>query len=102
MPKETNSFSSFKQSALALIEALELENQRLDALRSQSSLSLLGDYGDAIREARKGQGLTMKDLALLSSVSYSTIVKIEANDTGVRLENLLAVSNALGLRLWIG
>ena len=102
MSYETKGFSSFKRDALALIEELELEKKRLDALRSQSSLSLLGNYGDAIREARKAQGITMKDLALLSSVSYSTIVKIEANDAGVRLENILAVSNALGLRLWIG
>ena len=67
-----------------------------------SVLHPIQEAGERIRVARKQQGLTQTELCDLSGVGYSTLNKIESGHPTVRLDVLLNVARALGLKLWIG
>jgi transcriptional regulator with XRE-family HTH domain len=46
--------------------------------------------------------MTIKEMAELSTVSYSTFVKLESGEDGLNLKTLKQVCSTLGLKLWIG
>lgn len=52
--------------------------------------------GTALREARKGLGLTQAQLALAAGVGVRFVVELEAGKPTLRLENILRVVDALG------
>lgn len=56
--------------------------------------------GIYVRQARKAQGLTRAALAKTASVSERLLASLELGDaTGIRLDKLLTIFNALGLAL---
>lgn len=57
------------------------------------------ELGDAIRKARKTQGLKQKDLAGLCNTGLRFIVELEAGKPTCRLELALKVAHAVGLKL---
>ena len=67
-----------------------------------SSLSPIEDAGSRIRAERKKQGLTLNALCELSGVAYATLNKIEQGHESARLDSIVSVAKALGLKLWIG
>ena len=58
-----------------------------------------GDVGHALREARKAQKLTQKELAARSGIWQETISKIENGHPGTKLETLFDLCAALNLEL---
>jgi y4mF family transcriptional regulator len=56
------------------------------------------DLAKAVRAARREQGLTQDALALASGTGRRFIVNLEAGKPTVRLNSVLAVLAALGLR----
>tara|TARA_B100001750_G_scaffold214238_1_gene197266 strand:+ start:15 stop:266 length:252 start_codon:yes stop_codon:yes gene_type:complete len=59
------------------------------------------DIGHAIREARKGQNLTQKDLAMKSGLWQETVSKIENGVSSTKLETLFDLLAALDLEIQI-
>lgn len=57
------------------------------------------NLGKIVREARKAQQLSQMDLQDLSGVSASVLYKIEKGRTDIALGSLLAVADALGIKL---
>jgi HTH-type transcriptional regulator / antitoxin HipB len=57
------------------------------------------DLGKAVRAARHELGLTQDDLALASGTGRRFIVNLESGKATVRLDAVLAVLEALGLRI---
>lgn len=56
--------------------------------------------GICVRQAREAQGLTRAALAKTASVSERLLASLELGDaTGIRLDKLLTIFNALGLAL---
>lgn len=79
------------------------ELQRAASLADQAAnLSSIAEAGMRIRAERKKQGLTLNELCDLSGVAYATLIKIEKGTANIRLESLICVATALGMRLWIG
>lgn len=62
------------------------------------SLTLIGE---AIRARRTQQKLDLKTAAMLCDVSVVTLSKIENGSQGVRMDSVLKVMSALGLRMHI-
>lgn len=59
------------------------------------------EIGHAIREARKAQKLTQKDLAIRSGVWQETISKIENGLSGTKMETIFDLLSALELEVHI-
>jgi HTH-type transcriptional regulator/antitoxin HipB len=57
--------------------------------------------GNAIRNARKGRGLSQTELGERTGLRQATISQIEAGRGGAKLENILKVLAVLGLELRI-
>jgi len=57
------------------------------------------NIGKFIKARRTQQGITTQDMALLCGVSAYTLNKIENGFEGVKLETLLMVMEALGMRM---
>ena len=55
----------------------------------------------AIKARRTQQGLDLKTASMLSDVSVVTLSKIEYASKGVRMESVLKVMRALGIKLSI-
>ncbi|OQY35510.1 MAG: hypothetical protein B6241_01000 [Spirochaetaceae bacterium 4572_59] len=79
----------------------EMEQQLL-RYRDLQSISIIDDLPEILRKERKKQHLTLKGLAELSVVSYSTLVKLESGDDRVNLRTLKQVAKTLGIKLWVG
>lgn len=79
--------------------ALERQGSLAEASRDFTPLS---EAGGRIREERRRQNLTLQDVAELAGLGYTTVHKIEKGAPGVRMENLMRMTEALGLKLWIG
>jgi HTH-type transcriptional regulator / antitoxin HipB len=59
------------------------------------------DIGRAVRERRTSQRITQEHLALVSGTGRRFVSDLERGKAGMRLASLLAVLDALGLRLEI-
>lgn len=59
------------------------------------------EIGHQLKSLRKRYGLTQKELASQSEVSFSFINSVENNNTSIRLEVLNKVLNYLGCELAI-
>lgn len=57
------------------------------------------EIGQQVRNARRARDWNQRQLALQASVGMQTVVRIEAGQGGVSLDNLNAVLGALGLEL---
>jgi HTH-type transcriptional regulator / antitoxin HipB len=57
------------------------------------------EIGKRIRQERKILGMTQERLARLADCSKPTIIAMEQGKPTLRLDNLLSVVKALGLRL---
>lgn len=62
---------------------------------------ITGEIGTVVREARVAQGLRQDQLAAAAGVGLRFLVELEGGKPTVRLEKVLAVLNALGLRLQV-
>ena len=60
------------------------------------------ELGRLVRAERKRQGLRQEDLALAAGTGRRFIVDLENGKSSVRLEQVLAVLNCLGLTVRIG
>lgn len=58
---------------------------------------LLVGMGQRIASARKARNLTQEQLAERSGVSYQTISSAELNKKSLRAENIIKISQALGV-----
>lgn len=79
----------------------EMERQ-LNKYREMESLSPLENLSEKVRKERKKQSLTLHQLAELSAVSYSSLVKLESGDDSVNLKTLRKITESLGMKIWIG
>ncbi|MDF1693665.1 MAG: helix-turn-helix transcriptional regulator [Zhongshania sp.] len=78
------------------------ELQRAASMAEQSTnLAPIEEAGERIRNERKKQGLTINELCDLSGVAPVTLAKIEKGSPNVRLESLISVAYALGMKLWV-
>jgi len=59
------------------------------------------ELGRTIRYERKRQGLTQEELALLAGVTPRTLGKLEAGKETLRLDTVIPIIRALGLRISI-
>ncbi len=90
-------------SLLGAIRQQYTELQRAASRADQAArLSPIEEAGKRVREERKKQGLTLNELCDLSGVAYVTLIKIEKGTSNVRLESLMSVARALGMKLWVG
>ena len=88
---------------LGEVRNLLMHAQKKASMAAQSAdFSCIEDAGQRIRTERKKQGLTLNDLCELSGVAYATLCKIERGHPSARLDSLVSVSRALGMKLWIG
>lgn len=60
------------------------------------------DIGQAVRQARKAQGLRQDELAAAAGVGVRFVVELERGKPTVRLDRLLLVLSAVGLDLRVG
>lgn len=59
------------------------------------------DWGVAVRARRRALGLTQQEVAELADVAVRTVHAVEAGKATLRLDALVAVLGAVGLRLTI-
>jgi DNA-binding XRE family transcriptional regulator len=77
--------------------------QKAASMSAQSAtFSPIEEAGQRIRMERKKQGLTLHELCELSGVAYATLNKIEHGHPSARLDSIVNVARALGIKLWIG
>jgi transcriptional regulator with XRE-family HTH domain len=55
---------------------------------------------DAVRSARKSQGLTQRDVAAKSGVNHATISRVESGKTTTHQENLGRILEVLNITTW--
>ena len=75
---------------------------RVSLAEATARLTPADDVGRVIREERLRQDLTMNELCDLSGVAYATLSKLERGEASVRIDTLLKVLTALGMKLWVG
>lgn len=59
-------------------------------------------WGGAVRARRRQLGLRQDELAALAGVSVRSVHAVEASKPTIRLDVLVAVASALGLRVVVG
>lgn len=59
------------------------------------------DLGNAVRTARKSQGITQSDLALIVGKSHVLLRDIEKGKGSVSIASVLQVLHELGVRLYV-
>lgn len=62
---------------------------------------LIADWGAQVRARRRTLALTQTEVAELADVAVRTVHAVEAGKTTLRLDALLAVLDAVGLRLTV-
>jgi len=70
-------------------------NNNLRQIRTASEL------GDIVRHARKKQGITQADLALITEKSHVLLRDIETGKGSVSFASVLQVLNELGIRMYV-
>jgi y4mF family transcriptional regulator len=58
-------------------------------------------FGLKVREKRKADGLTQQDLAAIANVGVRFVSELENGKPSVQLDSVLAVLQALGLKLML-
>jgi len=76
--------------------------KRASMATKSASFSPIEEVGARIRKERNKQKLTLLDLCELSDVSYATLIKIEQGNSNARLNSLVNITRALGMKIWIG
>lgn len=66
---------------------------------SRQPVTCAADLGQAVRRKRKADGLTLAEVAGLTSVGVRFLSELENGKPTVRLDKLLTVLRALGLQL---
>lgn len=64
---------------------------------NNSSNHRAAEVGDLVRQLREAQGLQKKQLAEMSSISPSTLVRLERGDWLPQTETLIQIANALNV-----
>jgi y4mF family transcriptional regulator len=64
-----------------------------------SNISSAAEFGAAIRQARKAQGLTQGELALAAGVSLRFLSELERGKQSASLELALRIAGLLNIRL---
>jgi transcriptional regulator with XRE-family HTH domain len=81
----------------ALAEALNTSLQNLTGSALASGTPGLTLDPDRLRTARKALGLTQQELAVKAGFKQSGLSKLETGDTGISLEGVQALAEALGV-----
>lgn len=104
VPNNTHTLASIDADSLLgeLRKRLAKAQKEASMSARSASFSPIEEAGQRIRAERKKQGLTLNDLCDLSGVAYATLNKIEQGHPSARLDSVVNVARALGLRLWIG
>lgn len=68
---------------------------------NESDFVPLADYGKIVREKRKLNKMTQKQLASIAGISIGCLKKIERGTKNVSLENVENVLNSIGKKLYI-
>jgi len=55
------------------------------------------EIGEAVRSARREQGLAQEELALAAGISTKTLHNVEGGTSGMRVDTLLRLLGVLGL-----
>lgn len=74
-----------------------MEREIIDEARRQTRVAL----GKVIKTARKGKKLSRRELAELTGISVNNVERIEGGVYNYTINNLIAISDALGLSLHI-
>lgn len=93
---ETNDTHTVSLDALIDKHIGGLGTERRERFENELRLDLLGH---AIKEARQARNLTQAELGALVGVQRAQISKIENSMKSARLETILKVFNALGVRV---
>jgi DNA-binding XRE family transcriptional regulator len=103
-PDDTHIFDNVDADTLLGEIRKRLTRAQKEASMSAQSASFapIEEAGQRIRAERKKQQLTLKALCELSGVAYATLNKIEQGHPSARLDSLVSVARALGIKLWIG
>jgi HTH-type transcriptional regulator / antitoxin HipB len=64
-----------------------------------TAIGISSDLGRAVREARKGQGLRLEDVAIAAGVGIRFVSELERGKPTVRLAETLRVLAAVGVRI---
>lgn len=59
----------------------------------------IAELGKLIREKRKEQGLTQKDLALTVGIGVRLLVELEKGTRGVKIDTVVKICHLLGLKI---
>jgi len=78
--------------------------KKLSLTQTATSLEPIENINEIVLNHRRSQKLSQTDLADLAGIGYSVINKIESahGHPSVKMETLLQITAALGLKVWIG
>ena len=77
-------------------KAVYLNHEQVPNTSGQRQHPALAALGNAIRHARKKQGITQERLALLAEIDRSYVGRVERGDNNVAVLTLLKLATALG------
>lgn len=63
------------------------------------NINNIEELGRLIKNARKAQKLTQKDLALVAGMSVRLIVELENGKRGVSIESVIKLCSLLGMKI---
>lgn len=63
------------------------------------NINNIEELGKLIKNTRKAQKLTQKDLALVAGMSVRLIVELEKGKRGVSIESIIKLCSLLGMKI---
>lgn len=78
--------------------------KKLSLTQTATNLEPIEEINKIVLSHRKSQNLSQTDLADLSGIGYSVVNKLESpqGHPSIKMETLLQITTALGLKIWIG
>ena len=87
-----------------LMSRMVYMEKRLSLAQVAANLEPIEQLNQIVLSHRKSQNLSQTALADLSGIGYSVVNKIESSrgHPSIKMETLLQVTSALGLKVWVG
>jgi len=78
--------------------------RKLSFTQTTANLEPIEQLNKIVLSHRKSQNLSQTDLADLSGIGYSVVNKLESTQghPSIKMETLLQITRALGLKVWVG
>lgn len=78
--------------------------KKLSLAQTAANLEPIEQLNKIVLSHRKAQKLSQTDLADLSGIGYSVVNKLESTQghPSIKMETLLHITTALGLKVWVG